>query len=109
MLCGRLLAEEHERLETRITNIFPEQNVQCAMIDNLIDTIAKRQELFNCLLQSPLDKRDLSNELSFSRSTIDRSVRELKVLELIEYGAEGLTPTRRVAYCNRNIAPSKTE
>lgn len=51
----------------------------------VIGTVSQRIEVLECVLEQPMDKRTLEEHLSVSRSTLDRAVRELELLELIEY------------------------
>lgn len=60
---------------------------------DVVDTVINRHELLDCLLNRPLDKRTLEDDVSVSRSTIDRAVRELEVLGLVEYSNEGYKVT----------------
>ncbi|NHN46641.1 hypothetical protein G9464_03400 [Halostella sp. JP-L12] len=60
----------------------------------ILKTVVDRRELLRRFADGPKDKRTLESEVSVSRSTVNRAVRELELLELIEYGADGyrLTP-----------------
>lgn len=59
----------------------------------VIETIARRAELFATLGNGPRSKRDLVAELPVSRSTVDRAVRELENAGLLtrNQGQVGLT------------------
>ena len=63
-----------------------------SVVGDLIATATRRNELLE-LLESPLDKHDLVDELGRSRSTIDRTMREMEVLGVVEYVSEGFVPT----------------
>lgn len=57
------------------------------------DAMIRRIEVVETLLEAPKDKRTLVEDLSISRSTVDRATRELESLGLIRYTADGYTPT----------------
>ncbi len=61
---------------------------------DILFTIARRQRLLSLLTEQPWQKRDLAEELSLSRSTIDRSVRKLESLSLVERDCNGYQLTR---------------
>lgn len=52
---------------------------------DVIDTIKKRIDVLEQLLEQPMDKRTLEEEMPVSRSTLDRAVRELELIDLLEY------------------------
>ena len=87
--CGRLVVEEFERFDTRLQ--YRRGDAQAATTD-LVATAARRSDLLD-LLNQPLDKRDLVDELGWSRSTIDRTMRDLELLGVVEYVSEGFIPT----------------
>ena len=62
-------------------------------ISEVFDVLSNRAALIETLSAEPTDKRDIVDELGVSRSTVDRGIRELEVLGLVEYTSEGLTPT----------------
>lgn len=66
---------------------------------DLIEVIRKRIKLLEAVEASPKDKRTLVDTLDCSRSTIDRGIRELEVLDMLKYGPEGyhLTTYGRLA------------
>ena len=88
-LCGRLVVEEFERLDTRLQ--YRRGDARAPIID-LVATAARRSDLLD-LLNQPLDKRDLVEEHGQSRSTIDRTMRELEVLGVVEHAPDGFVPT----------------
>jgi predicted transcriptional regulator len=59
----------------------------------VIDALASRSDLIDALSAEPKDKREIVDELGVSRSTVDRGVRELEVLGLVDYASGGLTLT----------------
>lgn len=72
----------------------------------IIETVLHRRDLLERLLEAPKTKRALDDELAVSRSTIDRAVRELEMLDLVTYSGDGyaVTPigelfTRRCIEC----------
>lgn len=91
-LCGRLAVAEFERFGTRLADRCGVGDAAESVIDDLIATATRRRELLG-LLDPPLDKRDLVDELGRSRSTVDRTMRELEVLGVVEYVSEGFVPT----------------
>ena len=60
---------------------------------DVIDIMLRRDGLVESLLEGPKDKRELVAALDISRSTVDRGVRELDALGLIEPCEEGYRPT----------------
>lgn len=52
---------------------------------SLLDVIEKRIDVLDSLLADGKDKRELVGELDCSRSTVDRSVRELEAAGVVEY------------------------
>lgn len=89
-LCGRLAVAEFERFGTRLGECCGDAPETA--ISELIATVVQRSELLD-LLDPPLDKRDLVDELGRSRSTIDRTMRELELLGVVEYVSAGFVPT----------------
>lgn len=67
---------------------------------DVIDTVKKRIDVLERLRDRPMDKRTLEESLPVSRSTLDRAVRELELLDLVEY-ADG---TYRVTTCGSLVA-----
>ena len=59
----------------------------------VVDTVASRRPLLEVLRGEPKDKRVLVDELEMSRSTVDRGVRELNTLGLVEYSDNGFVVT----------------
>lgn len=57
-------------------------------------TVLDRLDVLERFLDGPVDKRTLEDEVDVSRSTIDRAVRELEAIGLVEFCSEGyrLTP-----------------
>lgn len=90
-LCGRLATAEFERFGTRLGDCCGD-DASTTVIDELIATAVRRSDLLD-LLEPPLDKRDLVDQLGRSRSTIDRTMRELELLGVVEYVPEGFVPT----------------
>lgn len=54
-------------------------------LGEVITTIIRRSDVLECLLEEPKDARSLVDELDISRSTVNRSVRDLEQFGLIEY------------------------
>jgi predicted transcriptional regulator len=52
-------------------------------IDSLADTLRKRAPLLSLLADSPRDQRDLRDELNVSRSTVYKSLQELREADLV--------------------------
>jgi predicted transcriptional regulator len=61
--------------------------------DTLADVLAKRRGPLRALLEEPRDKRDLVTALDIPRSTLDRAIRELEGLGLVEYDGGVYRPT----------------
>lgn len=61
--------------------------------EGIIETVSRRVDLLGALRSGPRAKRALVSELSISRSTVDRAVRELESAGLVtrESGTVGLT------------------
>lgn len=59
----------------------------------LLDVLTKRARFLDILLDDPKHKYELVEATNVSRSTVDRAVRELEVVELIERSADGFRPT----------------
>jgi predicted transcriptional regulator len=55
------------------------------MVLDVAGVLLHRLDTVDQLLDEPLDKRDMVDVLGVSRATVDRAVRELEVLNLIEY------------------------
>lgn len=51
----------------------------------IIDVVGQRIDFVEAVRDVPKDKRTLVEETAFSRSTVDRAVRELEALELLRY------------------------
>ncbi|MCU4740963.1 transcriptional regulator [Halobacteria archaeon AArc-m2/3/4] len=66
---------------------------------DVLQTLSRRHDLLSCLENGSRYKRDLVAELSVSRSTIDRGIRELESVEFVERcsGAFRLTAAGRLA------------
>ena len=66
---------------------------------DIVNTVSSRQPVLESLQTEPKDKRALVDELELSRSTIDRSIRELEMQGLVEYsdGALIVTPVGQLA------------
>ena len=58
-----------------------------------VDMVRKRGDLLETLGVGPLEKRTLEEELEISRSTIDRGIRELEALDLVEWTPAGFVRT----------------
>ena len=78
-----------------------------SVVGDLIATATRRNELLE-LLESPLDKHDFVDELGQSWSTIDRTMREMEVLGVVEYVSEGFVPTDAVERSWRSTRGSWT-
>lgn len=61
--------------------------------EEVIETVLRRSAFLSCLESGPKDKRTLVEELDYSRSTVDRGIRELEAFDLVEYenGSYGIT------------------
>lgn len=66
----------------------------------MITTIIQRSDVLECVLEEPRDTRTLVDELDISRSTVNRSVRDLEQLGLIAYrdGHYHVTLSGRLAF-----------
>ncbi|MFB6103967.1 MAG: helix-turn-helix transcriptional regulator [Halobacteriaceae archaeon] len=53
--------------------------------DELVSLLARRIEVLECLLDETMTRPELVDELEISRSTVDRSVRELEGMGLLEF------------------------
>lgn len=62
--------------------------------------LAKRHAIISALRDAPVDKRGLQTRVDVSRSTIDRSLRELREADIVAYecGQWGLTALGRFAH-----------
>jgi predicted transcriptional regulator len=87
--CGRLATQQYNQFENGIEDIRDTQGAPPITTSKLVDTLTQRFDFIECLLEEPLDKRALVTELEASRSTVDRGVRDLEVLGLIEHCGEG--------------------
>ena len=58
-----------------------------------LEVVMKRADVLRQLCRSPAYKRDLIDATGHSRSTVDRAIRELTDLNLVERGEDGLTAT----------------
>lgn len=58
-----------------------------------IEVVARREEVLSKLADDPLHKCDITDRLDISRSTVDRSVRELEGAGLVERQPEGYAAT----------------
>jgi tetratricopeptide (TPR) repeat protein/predicted transcriptional regulator len=59
----------------------------------VLDALLRRAHLMRELRDEPLEKRELADRLDDSRSTIDRAVRELEALDLVERRGSGVATT----------------
>lgn len=64
-----------------------------AQQQEVMSLVAARCDVLECVWTTPHDKRDLVDALDASRSTVDRAVRELEVVALIEWSSDGYTTT----------------
>lgn len=66
-------------------------------VTETVETLGRRTELLDRLLDGSAEKRTLADDLDISRSTLDRSVRELETLGVLTYvdGKYALTPAGR--------------
>ena len=58
-----------------------------------LEVLLQRVEVLERLVEGPSYRRDLSDELGVSRSTIDRAVRELEELQFVENCRDGVRAT----------------
>lgn len=67
---------------------------------SLLETLARRTELVERIREGIGDKRDLTDRLDVSRTTVDRAIRELESEDLVERTEEGyaLTLVGELAY-----------
>lgn len=63
------------------------------MVDDLARTLHRRSDLLALLVEEPLDKRALEDRVDASRSTIDRGIRDLEAVGLVERTNGGYTAT----------------
>lgn len=61
--------------------------------DDLAALLSERRQCFEKIISEPRSKCDLANDLSYSRSTLDRAISELKDAALISYDDGVWTPT----------------
>lgn len=59
----------------------------------LLDVVEQRSSVLDSLLDDGRDKRELVEELDCSRSTVDRAIRELESLDVVEYADGEYRPT----------------
>lgn len=66
----------------------------------LLETVHRREEVLECLIDAPRDKRELTGRLDVSRQTVDRAIRELESTAMVERTGDGyrLTLFGRLAY-----------
>lgn len=64
------------------------------MVKEACSVVLQRWEVMDCLRETSKDKRTLVEDLDCSRSTVNRAVRELESIGVIEYsdGKYGVTP-----------------
>jgi predicted transcriptional regulator len=55
------------------------------MAHDLLVVVLRRMAFLKRLTEGPVDKRTLVGQLDYSRSTVDRGVRELEAADLVEY------------------------
>lgn len=60
----------------------------------IMRTLCRRRELLRYLLEEPRDKCTIVDDLGVPRTTLDRAIRELETMDVVEYrdGAYGVTP-----------------
>ena len=63
------------------------------MVDELARTLHRRSDLLALLVAEPLDKRTIESRVDASRSTVDRGIRDLEALGLVERTNGGYTAT----------------
>lgn len=68
-------------------------SMQDTETDEFIEKIGKRATILDSLLAETKDKRDLTDDLDISRSTINRGIRELEAVGAIEYVDGEFVPT----------------
>lgn len=61
--------------------------------DRFRQILSNRNEVLRVLIERPTRKSELADELTVSRSTIDRAIRELESVECIERTEDGYAPT----------------
>lgn len=68
--------------------------------DELVSLLARRIEVLECLLENQLTRPEIVDALDISRSTVDRAVRELEGMGLLEFedGAYRASLPGRLAY-----------
>lgn len=59
----------------------------------VLNTIAKRAEIIECILDGIDDKREIEDRLDVSRATVNRALRELEDADLIEVLGTDFEPT----------------
>lgn len=59
----------------------------------LLTLVGRRIRLLERLVEGPVSKRDLPNEVSMSRSTIDRAIKDLEAAGLVAWTDEGYEAT----------------
>jgi len=93
-LCGGLAVQEYQAFEDSIETCIT-QTSNMTTISEAVGIITQRIGFAECLLDKPMDKQELVEELGVSRSTVDRSTRNLELLGLIEYQDGELAVTER--------------
>lgn len=65
-----------------------------------VELLARREQLLAALIEQPRDKRSLTDCCAFSRSTVDRAIRELEARGLVTRrdGSYAVTQTGRLLY-----------
>jgi predicted transcriptional regulator len=69
------------------------------MVDDLARTLHSRSDLLALLVEEPLSKRAIEERVDTSRSTVDRGIRDLEAVGLVERtnGGYAATPSGRLA------------
>lgn len=61
---------------------------------DVVDVVCRRREILRYLLDEPRDKRTIVDDLDVPRTTLDRAIRELEAIDVVEYvdGEYAVTP-----------------
>jgi predicted transcriptional regulator len=91
---GRLITTDFFELIDRVDDANSDR-VQSSTVPvvGIIDTATRRIEFLECLRENEKDKRTLVSDIGMSRATVDRGLRELESVGLIEYASGRFTLT----------------
>ena len=82
---GRLVTTDFFGIIDILDDVAPDHIQSPIASMTIIDTATRRSEFLECLLEQPKDKRMVVDDIGMSRATVDRGLRELENVGLIEY------------------------